>query len=356
MTHAFRTVLWMLLQFFAPRHNAQVRFLKAQIAILRKRVPAERIVPSPAEKAELLRIGAEISHEVRPVLEIVEAATYRRWLNHARRGKQWKKSGRPPLCQEIRELVIRVGRENLLWGYRRIVGELKKLGYSISHNTVKHILTHEGIYPVPEKRQSCQPPMPWGQFVASHMDSLVSCDFFSKTVYTWRGSFSAYVLVFLHLESRRVFCSPATFNPDDRWVIQQARNAAMWMEEEGIKPRWIVMDRDTKFSLHFRHFWKTLGAQALRLPARSPDMNAFVESFIGKLKAEVLNHFVMLSLRQMNYVVGQFVRYYLSERPHRGKGINNHVLDPAFRPQRHGSVCCRHRLGGLLKSYYRVAA
>ena len=356
MSHAFKTVLWMFLQFFAPRHNAQIRFLKAQVGILRKRIPAERIVPSPAEKAELLRIGAEVGHDVRPVLEIVTPATYRRWLNDARRGKRPKKSGRPHLAQEVKDLIICIGRENLLWGYRRIVGELKKLGYSISHNTVKRILAGEGIYPTSEKKSCRRPPMPWGQFVVSHMDSLVACDFFTKTIYTWRGTCDAFCLVFIHLRSRRVFCSPATFHPDDAWVMQQARNAAMWMQDEGIKARWIVMDRDAKFSLHFRHFWKTLGAKALRLSARSPDMNAFVESFIGKLKAEALNHFIMLSLRQMDYVVGNWVAHYLTERPHRGKGINNRVLDLNFRPQRHGTVCCRQRLGGLLKSYYRVAA
>ena len=95
MSHAFQTVLWMLLQLFAPRHNAQIRFLKAQIEILRRRLPGERIVPRPAEKAELLRIGAEFGQEVMPVLGIVRPETYRRWMNDAKRGKQLKKSGRP---------------------------------------------------------------------------------------------------------------------------------------------------------------------------------------------------------------------------------------------------------------------
>jgi putative transposase len=354
MNHAFQTILWMLVQFFAPRHNAQIRFLKAQVAILRKRIPKDRIVPSPAEKSELLRLGAEVGHDVRPVLEIVTPATYRRWANQARRGRRFRKSGRPPLTREIKNLVIRMGRENLLWGYRRIVGEMKKLGHCICATSVKRILADEGIHPTPEKNQHRQPATPWAQFVAAHMESLVATDFFTKTVYTWRGRFDAYVLVWIHLASRKVFCSPATFNPDEAWVMQQARNAAMWMQDEGIKPRWILMDHDTKFSRKFRHFWHGMDVETIRIPVGAPQANAFVESFVGKCKHECLNHFVILSLRQLDYVMDCWISHYLTQRPHRS--LSNRVLDPNFRPQLHGTVCCRQRLGGLIKSYCRAAA
>lgn len=137
MSHAFQTVLWMLLQQFAPRHNAQIRFLKAQIQILRRRIPTERIVPNPDEKAELLRLSNEFSHDIGSVLEIVKPTAYRRWVNDAKKGIKPKRSGRPRITQELRALVVRMGTENLMWGYRRIVGELKKLGhYKGFHATV----------------------------------------------------------------------------------------------------------------------------------------------------------------------------------------------------------------------------
>jgi len=172
MTNALQTFLSLVIQYFAPRHNAQVRFLKAQIAILRKRLPREHIVPSPEEKAELLRLGREFGHDVAPVLDVVTLPTYRRWVNDARRGRKPKRSGRPRLSPELRALVVRIGQENILWGYRRIVGELKKLGHNIASNSVKTILKQHGIHPTPEKIHRKQPPMPWGQFVASHADSL----------------------------------------------------------------------------------------------------------------------------------------------------------------------------------------
>jgi putative transposase len=343
----------MLLQYFAPRHNAQVRFLKAQIEILRRRVPGERIVPRPEEKAELLRIGAEFGQVVKPVLEIVKPETYRRWVNDANRGRQPKKSGRPRLSQELRDLVVRMGRENLLWGYRRIVGELKKLGHTAGHASVRRILLGADVHPTPEKRQQRQPPMPWSQFIASHMESLVACDFFTKPVHTLRGKLDAYVLVFLHLGSRKVFCTPATFHPDEQWVMQQARNAAMWMQEEGIQPMMLLVDRDTKFTVQFRYFWKKQKVRPKRLPFGAPNANAYCESFLSRLKGECLNHFVLFSLSQTDYIVQTWVDHYLRERPHRGVG--NGVLDSDFTPQAKGEVCCRARLGGLIKSYYRVA-
>jgi putative transposase len=356
MTHAFQSLLCLLVQFFAPRHNAQIRLLKAQIRILRRRLPKEHIVPDPEEKAELLRIGSEIGHDVKPVLEIVKPETYRRWINDAKKGKQPKKSGRPKLSPEVHDLVVRMGKENLLWGYRRIVGELKKLGHSVATTTVKRILREHGIHPTPEKAQTRQPPMPWTQFIHAHLESLVAVDFFTKPVHTLRGTLDAHVLVWLHLKTRKVFCSPATFNPDDKWILQQARNAAMWMEEEQIYPTMLIMDHDTKFTLHFRQFWKELGVRPKQIPIRAPQANAFVESFVGRLKSECLNHFCIFSRRQLDYIVAVWVRHFLTQRPHRGVGMDNHVLDPSFKPQSEGIVRCHEQLGGLIKSYYRQAA
>jgi putative transposase len=354
MSHAFRTLLWMLLQYFAPRHNAQIRFLKAQIEILRRRIPGDRIIPSPDEKAELLRIGAEFGQEVKPVLEIVKPKTYRQWVNDAKGGKKPKKSGRPRLSPELRDLVVRMGKENLLWGYRRIVGEMKKLGYAVGHASVRRILIEADVYPTPEKKRQRQPPMPWSQFIASHMESLVACDFFTKPVRTLRGKVEAYVLVFIHLGSRKVYCTPATFHPDEEWVMRQAQDAAAWMQNEGIWPMMLLMDRDTKFTKQFRRFWKKRKVRPKRVARGAPDANTYCESFLSRLKGECLNHFVLFSLSQMDYIVQTWVDHYLHERPHRGLG--NNVIAPSCRLEMKGAVCCRERLGGLLKSYYRTAA
>ena len=356
MRHALQTILWLLLQYLAPRHNAQIRFLKAQVQILRRRIPAGRVIPDPAERAELLRLGAECSHGVSEILEIVKPGTYRRWMNDAQRGRQPRRAGRPRLGQELRDLVVRLGRENVRWGCRRIVGELGKLGQTLSANSVKRILRSEGIHPTPEKQQKRRPPTPWSQFIESHLDSLVACDFFTKPVHTLRGRVDAYCLVVIHLASRKVFCSPATFHPDAGWLMQQARNASMWMGENVPHPRFLLLDNDRKFTNQFRAFWNSMGIRPLRLPIGAPQANAYVEAFIANLKAECLNHYVILSRSQLNYIVETWVQYYNTERPHRGKGIDNRVLDKDFAPRNHGPVRCRQLLGGLVRAYYRDAA
>ncbi len=117
MNSTLSLLLVFLSQFFMPRHNAQLRQLKAQIAILRARIHTDRIILSPAEKAELIRIGAEFGHEINGLMEVAKPATYKRWLAQMRMGRPFKAVGRPSLTQELRDVVIRIGSENLLWGY-----------------------------------------------------------------------------------------------------------------------------------------------------------------------------------------------------------------------------------------------
>jgi len=222
MNSTLSLLLVFLNQFFMPRHNAQLRLLKAQITILRARIPTERIILSPAEKAELLRIGEECGHDVDGLMKVAKPATYKRWLSQMRGGRPFQAVGRPRLTQELRDVVTRIGSENLLWGYKRIAGELKKLGLYAGANSVKRILNDAGIHPSPERRKK-KPALPWTTFIWAHMETMVACDFFSKTVFTLRGPRTAYVLMFIHLGSRRVFCSAPTYAPDLEWVTQRCQ-------------------------------------------------------------------------------------------------------------------------------------
>ncbi|MEO5368871.1 MAG: hypothetical protein H7833_02200 [Magnetococcus sp. DMHC-1] len=196
-------LLVLVAHLFSPRHNARIRLLKAQIRILRSRVPGKTIKPSPAEKSELLRLGAVCGHDIDNLMEIVRPSTYRRWLCQTNKGQPFKRIGRPHLTKELRDTAVRMAKENLLWRYRRIVGEIKKLGLYAGANTVKRILTEAGIHPTPKKEKK-KPPLPWLTFIKAHMESIVATDFFSKDIFTPLGKRTAYVLVFIHLGSRRV--------------------------------------------------------------------------------------------------------------------------------------------------------
>jgi putative transposase len=174
--------------------------------------------------------------------------------------------------------------------------------------TVKRILEEEGIHPLPTKARK-KPPVEWAVFVRAHMETLIACDFFTKPVYTLRGKFHACVLVFIHLASRKAFCSPPTYRPDGDWVMQQARNAASWLDEIGVAPRYLIHDRDDKYPGRFGAFWKTEGVRCIRTPPRAPVANAFCECFIGKLKRECLDHFLCFSRGQLRHIVSTWLRY-----------------------------------------------
>jgi len=265
-------------------------------------------VPTPQEKAELMRWGAMLGHSIDGVIWVVKPATYRRWLRMKKRKIPFKKSGRPRIAECIRRLARRMAVENVLWGYQRIVGELKKLGCRVGKTTVKRILKEEGIHPLPTKARK-KPPVEWAAFVRAHMETLVACDFFTKPVYTLRGKFHACVLVFIHLASRKAFCSPPTYTPDGDWVMQQARNAASWLDEIGVAPRYLIHDRDSKYPGRFGAFWKTEGVRCLRIPPRAPIANAFCECFIGKLKRECLDHFLCFSRGQLHHILTTWLRH-----------------------------------------------
>jgi putative transposase len=349
----FHVVLVLMSRLFMPRYDARLQLLAYQVRMLRNRIDVSKIIPTEVERAELMRLGALLDHDIADAMLVVKPGTYRRWLNGKSEKRQ--KPGRPGTAQATVNLVLQFATDNLTWGYKHLHGELKKLGIRIGLTTIRDILKRAGHHPVPEKGGG-HPQSTWKLFLDSHMDTLVATDFFTKPVLTWKGWIDAYVLVFIHLGSRRVFMSPATFNPDEEWVLQQSRNAAMWLQDLGINAAHLIHDRDTKYSKRFRAFWKSEKVKCLRTPVRSPMANAYCECYIGKVKRECLNHFVCVSLDQLDYINRQWLSYYHNERPHQGVDIGNKVLRPNFTPKTEGEVKREQRLGGVISWYYRDAA
>ena len=142
--------------------------------------------------------------------------------------------------------------------------------------------------------------------------------------------------------------------------LEAERNVAMWMEDEGIEMRFLIHDRDTKYSERFRRFFRDIvrprKGGIIRTPIKSPRMNAFAEAFVATMRRECLGNFVCISLDQLDHIINSYLRHYLTERPHQGRDIDNEVLSPDFKPSAHGEIRCRSTLGGMLRHYYRVAA
>ncbi len=240
------------------------------------------------------------------------------------------------------------------------MGELKKLAVRASRSSVRRVLVDEKILPDPDRHAPRGMQTPWRKFIAIHMNVMVATDFFCKTIWTPLGRKTAYVLSFIHLDSRKVFLSPNTCNPTGEWMQQQARNLSMWAEEERIDVRFLIHDRDSKFTEAFDEHFHRLDGGTVRTPYQAPIANCYIESWIGSLKRECLNQFFCFGLRQLDHIVQIYVSYYNIYRPHQGLG-NRPLGVPEDRSQHAreidaGVIQCQHWLGGLLKHYYRQAA
>ncbi|KKK67125.1 hypothetical protein LCGC14_2957190, partial [marine sediment metagenome] len=198
---------------WSARRDAHIRFLKLQVEILQSRLPGNRIIPDPLERRRLMKIGAEIDHAVEHTLGIVTIKTYRRWLQEERYGRQSGKVGRPRLTKSLRELILRLARENTGWGVRRIVGELKKLAVKVSRSSIRRVLVDENILPDPDRHAPKGVQTPWRNFIAMHMNVMVASDFFCKTIWTPLGKRMSCVLHLFILAAGRCSCHRARTIP-----------------------------------------------------------------------------------------------------------------------------------------------
>lgn len=353
-------LLVMLQEAWSARRDAQIRFLKLQVEVLRSRLPGNRVIPDPVERRRLMKLGAEMDHAVQHTLEIVSIKTYRRWLREEQGGHEPGKVGRPRLTKSLGDLIVRLARENAGWGVRRIVGELKKLALKASRSSVRRVLVDGKILPDPDRHAPKGVQTPWRKFIAIHMNVMVACDFFCKTVWTPLGREIAYVLAFIHLGSHKAFLSPSTFHPTGEWMQQQARNVSMRAEDEGIDVRFLIHDHDTKFTQAFDEHFRRDDGGVVRTPYQAPIANSFAESWIGSLKRECLNLLFCFSPRQLDHIVQTYAMYHNQYRPHQGLGNRppGALGDP--RPQSTGDepglIRRQTWLGGLLAHYHRRAA
>ncbi len=262
----------------------------------------------------------------------------RKWT-YKRRGRP----GRPPVDPEVRDLIIRFGRENPRWGYQRIRGELLKLGIRVSATTVRTILLRHGLDPAPRRAGPT-----WSEILRSQAAGILACDFF--TVETLRLR-SLYVLFFIQLSTRQVFVVGVTTHPDSAWVTQQARNLAIEERLSGV--RFLLRDRDAKFSGPFDGVFETEGARVIRTPIRAPKANAFAERFVRTVRRECLDRVLIYGRRHLERVLQAYVAHYVEERPHRGFGL---AIPAGMRtaPARRGARALIERkdvLGGLIHEY-----
>lgn len=340
---------------------AQNEYLAAENRILRAHVP-KRLRLTDSERITLAEIGKRIGRKALASAACVATPEtilgwYRKLVAKKFDGSRYRQyPGRPRIPGKAEELILRFARENPSWGYSRISGALMNLGHEISRQTIANVLKRNGLPAAPERSRNST----WKDFISTHMSLMSGMDFFSVEVLSWRGLVTCYVLFLVQLESRRVTSAGITRHPTEEWMAQTARNITDPGDPEVTGRHYLLHDRDSKFCESFRDIVKASGNTPLKLPVRSPNLNAFAERWVRSVKYECLHKLILFGEGTLRRALAEYTAHYHQERNHQGK--ENLLLFPTCRdvslPPASGSgsiIRCRKRLGGLLKYYSRAA-
>ncbi len=332
----------------------QIEFQRAEMRMLRNRIPQKRIFLTPEEKQELPELGEPIGSGLKHLISIVSYGSFLRWKRKSVSGEEVTKMGRPRTLETLRDLIVKIASETG-WGYTRVMGEIKKLGIKPpSRNTVKKIMKANGHDPGPGTGKGS-----WAEFLETHAETLYQCDFFSKRIWTPTGLRQYFVLAFIHVGSRTVFVTKCSRKPDSAWMKEQAEAFVEHVDTSGHKCEKLIHDMDNMFIKDFDSIIENTGAEVKKVGPRAANMNAFVERWIQSIQQEALDHFIVFGEDHFNYLVSEYVDYYQTVRPHQSldnKPLTGDWPEPESGEPPNGEIICHTRLGGLLKHYERKAA
>ena len=247
-------------------------------------------------------------------------------------------------------LIVRFAKENKSWGYDRIQGALKNVGYHISDTTVGNVLKDHGIEPAPNREKQTR----WKEFLKAHWEVMGATDF--TTVEVWKpwGLETYYILVVMKLSTRKIEIAGITTNPNGVWMKQMGRNLLDSYDGFLLDVRYLILDRDTIFQ-PFSGFLEDSDTNVILLPPWSPNLNAYCERYMKTMKSECLNKMIFFGEKSLRRAVKEFTEHYHLERNH--QGIGNEIIEPGDEVGlTGGEIQCNERLGGMLKYYYRDAA
>jgi putative transposase len=320
--------------------------LRHEMQILRRQV--RRLELRPADRVFLAAASRVLSRR-RWACFVVTPATLLGW--HRRLvAKRWtyphRGPGRPPLDAEVRDLILRLARENPRWGYQRIQGELQNLGIRVSATTIRELLRRHGLGPAPRRDA-----LTWVEFLRTQAGGFLATDFFTvETIFLRR----LYVLFFIELDTRRVHLTGCTARPSGAWVTQQARNLTMTLGETLRARRFLIRDRDTKFTGAFDEVFRSEGLSVIRTPIRAPRANAHAERFVGTIRRDCLDWILIRGRRHLEHVLQIYVDHYNSHRPHRGLHLaapDGARYPPPVSPPAFAHIRRQDHLGGLIHEY-----
>lgn len=327
------------------RLQAEVLALRHQLRVLQRQVrrphwqPADRVYLSALSRLLPRPSWSSLLPSPETLLRWHRELVRRRWATYRSRPRYRQSADR----ETLRETTVRLAQENPLWGYRRIQGELLKLGMRCSHLTVLRILRRYGLQPAPRRSQRS-----WQSFVRQHADQMLACDFFVVDT-VWLTQL--YVFFFIELGSRCVHLAGCTYNPTADWAVQQARNVAVELQDGTLSAKFLLRDRDSKFTPAFDEVFRAEGMKVVRLPYRSPRANSIAERFVGTARRECLDHLLIFGRRHLERVLAAFIEHYHHARPH--QGLEQRLPRPPaeHRPASGGELVREDRLGGVIHQY-----
>jgi putative transposase len=326
--------------------DVEILVLRHEVAVLRRQVARPK--PDWADRAVIVALAQLLPKRPR-LHRVLTPGTLLAWHRRLVKSK-WtypNTTGRPPIPDEIRELVQRLARQNPRWGHRRIQGELLGLGHRIGEGTIRRILAAAGLGPAPR----CASPT-WRQFLNSQASGILSCDFLHvDTVFLRR----LYVFFMMEIETRCVHIMGVTASPTGAWTAQQARNLFMNLGERVGHFKFLIRDRDSKFTCAFDEVLAGNGMRIIKTPVRSPRANSFAERYVGRLRRECLDHLLIYGARHLRQILVEYARHYNDHRPH-SHGDQRPPLHELGRPiDVTARIKRRQTVQGLISEYRRAA-
>ena len=339
------------------QHQLQIiDYLREENRVLREQLGGRRVRFNDDQRRRLAvkakglgrRLLAEVATIVTPETLL---AWHRKLIAHKYDGTAQRGPGRPRTALDIEKLVVRLAEENRDWGYRRIQGALSNLGHAIARSTIAEILERHGIEPAPERSRKTT----WKEFLSRHWELIVAADFFTVEVWTRRGLQRFIVLFFIELSTRKVVIAGIAASTNGLWMRQIGRNLTDAVDGILNGKRYLIHDRDPLFTTEFLDMVGDIGVKSVKLPPRSPNLNAHAERFVRTIKESCLERMILFGEESLRTATHNFVAHYHTERNH--QGLANRLISPeAGHLGNAGVVQRRQRLGGMLNYYYRAAA